>query len=127
MPPDPERVAETRSWLGKAAEDLRAAEFELEADPPLFGDVLFHAQQAFEKVMKAHLVWYDVRFRKTHDLSELGRQCASVDASLGPLCHEAIGLTVYAWIYRYPGTPSRRLETTRWKPCGSPGTCSKEW
>jgi hypothetical protein len=44
MPLDPARVAEIRAWLEKAAEDLRAAEFEMTANPPLFGDVPFHTQ-----------------------------------------------------------------------------------
>ena len=48
MPPDP-RVLETRSWLAKAASDLRAAAHEFRADPPLLDDIVFHAQQAAEK------------------------------------------------------------------------------
>lgn len=72
MPLDPERIAETRGWLVKAAEDLRAADFERRAQPPLSGDIAFHAQQAAEKVMKGFLTWHDHRFRKTHNLVEIG-------------------------------------------------------
>lgn len=53
---DPLRLAEARAWLARAAEDLRAAEFEMTARPPLLGHVLFHAQQLVEKTMKAFLV-----------------------------------------------------------------------
>ena len=35
MQPDPGRMAETREWFVKAALDLRAAEFEFTAQPPL--------------------------------------------------------------------------------------------
>jgi hypothetical protein len=35
MPHDPARVAETKSWFEKAANDLRAADHELTAVPPL--------------------------------------------------------------------------------------------
>lgn len=35
MPLDPERIAEARAWLVKAADDLRAADFERTAEPPL--------------------------------------------------------------------------------------------
>ena len=66
MPLDPERIAETRAWLVKAAEDLRAADFERTAQPPLSSDIVFHAQQTAEKAMKSFLTWHDRPFRKTH-------------------------------------------------------------
>ena len=50
MPHDPARVAETRPWLQKAAEDLRAAAHARSASPPLLGIAAFHCQQAAEKV-----------------------------------------------------------------------------
>ncbi len=49
MPPDAIRVTETRSWIVKAASDLRAAAHEFTAVPPLLDDIVFHAQQAVEK------------------------------------------------------------------------------
>src|SRR5207244_808391 len=73
MPPDPVRIAETKSWLVKAARDLRAADHEWSATPPLRDDIAFHCQQAVEKSLKAFLTWHDVVFRKTHDLIELGQ------------------------------------------------------
>ena len=72
MPPDLRRVAEAKAWLDKAALDLRAAEHERTASPPLTGDMVFHAQQLVEKTLKAFLSWHDQPFRKTHSLVELG-------------------------------------------------------
>lgn len=46
---DPVLVADTKGWLEKAANDLRAAEADLAAVPPLFEDTLFHCQLAVEK------------------------------------------------------------------------------
>jgi hypothetical protein len=46
MPLDPALVRETQGWLRKAAEDLRAADFETQASPTLASDIVFHAQQA---------------------------------------------------------------------------------
>ena len=103
MPLDPARVAEARGWLSRAANDLRGADVDLAARPPLTGDAAFHCQQAVEKALKAFLAWHDVPFRKTHDLAELGQQCVRVDASLEPVCREAELLTPFAWIFRYPG------------------------
>jgi HEPN domain-containing protein len=66
MPLDPAKVAETGAWLSKAVLDLRAAEHERTATPPLTGDMVFHAQQLVEKSLKAFLSWDDRPFRKTH-------------------------------------------------------------
>lgn len=103
MPHDPARVAETRAWLAKAGQDLQVAEHELSVNPPFVEDVLFHCQQAAEKALKAFLVWHDRPLRKTHDLVELGRSCAEIDADLEPVLHRAAPLTEYAWRFRYPG------------------------
>jgi hypothetical protein len=44
MPPDPLLVIETKAWFTKAANDIRAAEHEFTAVPPLLGDIVFHCQ-----------------------------------------------------------------------------------
>jgi len=102
---DPARVADTKSWLTKAEMDCKAAAFDLTAVPPLVADIVFHAQQAAEKALKAYLAWHDTPFGKTHDLSQIGRQCAEIDPSLEPLLVRSARLTVYAWKFRYPGDP----------------------
>jgi HEPN domain-containing protein len=102
---DPMRVAETSAWLIKAVEDLRAAEHEFTAVPPLLGDIVFHCQQAAEKAMKGFLTWHDVPFRKTHSLEEVGEQCLGTDPTLQSLVDRAVPLTDYAWKFRYPGEP----------------------
>ena len=58
MPHDPILMAETRAWLIKAVTDLRAAELDLGASPPLLEDVVFHCQQAAEKALKGFLGWH---------------------------------------------------------------------
>lgn len=103
MPHDPERIAEVRSWFQKASEDLRAAAFELTAEPPLTADIVFHSQQAVEKAIKGFLSWHDRPFRKTHNLVELGEAATTVDPALEASLRRAAPLTEYAWRYRYPG------------------------
>jgi len=107
MPLDPVRVEEVRGWLTKAATDLRAADHDRTASPPLLEDVVFHAQQAVEKALKAFLSWHDRPFRKTHDLGELGQACLEIDATLSDLVRDAAPLTEYAWKFRYPGEPDQ--------------------
>jgi HEPN domain-containing protein len=100
---DPVRVEDTRAWLTKVADDLRGAEIDLAATPPLLGDVVFHCQQAAEKALKAYLTWHDEPFRRTHDIEEIGDQCVAIDATLRPLVDRAPALSDYAWQFRYPG------------------------
>jgi len=66
---------------------------------------VFHSQQAAEKAAKAFLAFSDVPFRKTHDLNELGRQCAELNPSLTPVFREASDLTDYAVVFRYLDAP----------------------
>jgi len=106
MPRDPELLAETRAWLLKAATDLRAAEAMHMLNPPLLEAAVFHCQQAVEKALKGFLTWHDVRFRRVHELDELGMQCARVDPSLTTLMERVDDLTKYATMFRYPGASS---------------------
>ena len=105
MPRDPARIADTRAWLGKAATDLRAAAFDLAAEPPVLDDLVFHCQQAVEKAMKGLLSWHDQPFGKTHDLEELGEACLRLDSTLRSRVDQAVPLTEHAWKFRYPGEP----------------------
>jgi HEPN domain-containing protein len=99
----PEKIAEVRSWLKKAADDLRGADIDLAASPPFIEDALFHCQQAAEKAMKGFLTAHDRIFRKTHDLDELARACEAVDSDLKEVLEAARELTVFAWEFCYPG------------------------
>jgi HEPN domain-containing protein len=103
MPHDLVLVADTLGWFRKAEDDLRGAEIDLAADPPLAGDALFHCQQAAEKILRGFLTWKDAPFRKTHDLREIGEQVVKLEPSLASLCNRVEHLTVYAWVFRYPG------------------------
>jgi HEPN domain-containing protein len=106
MAPDEARFDDVRAWLRKAILDLRAAEHEISvAEAGLWADVVFHAQQAAEKTLKAYLAWHDVPFRKTHNLEELGGECVSLDGTLRAIIKRAVPLTEYAWKFRYPGEP----------------------
>ncbi len=107
MQGDDVRVAEVRAWLVRAASDLRAAEHDFAAVPPLLDDAVFHCQQVVEKTFKAYLAWHDRPFRKTHSLEELGEACIPLDNALRTLVDAAVPLTEYAWKFRYPGEVER--------------------
>ena len=46
----PEKLAEVRSWLEKAASDLRGADIDLAASPPFIEDMLFIASRPLRKL-----------------------------------------------------------------------------
>jgi HEPN domain-containing protein len=55
MQPDPQQIADAKSWLGKASNDLCYAAIDLGADPAAPEDSVFHCQHAGEKASKAFL------------------------------------------------------------------------
>jgi HEPN domain-containing protein len=105
MPHDPALVSETRDWLTKASEDLEVADRSLTGGSlPLPSPAAFHAQQAAEKAQKAFLTWHNRNFLKTHDLGELGAECATIDPTLRSLCSSVALVSAYAVAPRYPGS-----------------------
>ncbi|WP_447972362.1 HEPN domain-containing protein [Nitrospira sp. Kam-Ns4a] len=106
----PDICREVGEWLARAADDIREADHDLRAQPPLLRGAVFHCQQAAEKALKAFLVARERPFRKTHDLDELGQAAVALDSTLTEVVTAAIDLTPYAWRFRYPGEseePSR--------------------
>ena len=102
MEADQTVAGDTRNWLMKVEVDLRSADVDMAADPPLVEDVAFHCQQAVEKVFKAFLVWHGQPFRKVHILAEIGSQCIEIDPSLLLIVERVKGMSDYAWKFRYP-------------------------
>lgn len=65
--------------------------------------VVFHAQQAVEKYLKAYLVWEQIEFPKTHDIAALLNLVGHGRKDLAQALADAIDLTPYGVEYRYPG------------------------
>jgi HEPN domain-containing protein len=102
MTPDELLRKEAAKWLWQAAKDRNAAQVLVEPEP---SRSVFHSQQAAEKAAKAFLTFHQIPFRKTHDLADLGSQCASVDPSLERMLREVADLTDYASAFRSPDAP----------------------
>ncbi len=60
---------ETKKWLEYADENLKSAKVLL--DNKLFNACLQNAQQAVEKMLKAVLLEFSTKFKKTHSTNEL--------------------------------------------------------
>jgi HEPN domain-containing protein len=74
-----------RQWLDKAEADLGVAVQLIAANTPYRAIVAFHCQQAVEKFLKAFLVGREVEFSKTHNIEELLRLVAKVNAGMARL------------------------------------------
>ncbi len=91
-----------RQWIEKAEHDLINAHHTMtlrEGCP--YDTVCFHAQQCAEKYVKAILIFRQVEFPRTHDLSELTRL---VDVAFADsIAVECQLLNVFSVSARYPG------------------------
>ena len=65
---------ETKKWLEYADENLASAKVLL--DNQLFNPCLQNAQQAVEKMLKAALVEFSIKFKKTHSINQLAMMLA---------------------------------------------------
>jgi len=93
-----------RSWIKKADNDLKTAELVLAAYDEIipYDTVCFHCQQAVEKYLKAFLVYKDISYPQSHNLSDLVMKCLQADKSFSSIQRDAETLTPYAVEIRYP-------------------------
>ena len=90
-------------WLSIADTDLLVAQQSLNLESDVkYRMVGFHAQQCAEEYLKGYLVYHDVDFPYTHNISSLLELCAKHGDWTTELEY-AEKLTVYATTLRYPG------------------------
>jgi HEPN domain-containing protein len=91
-----------RSWLTKAASDLKSARLLGLAEEAPLDTAIYHCQQTAEKSVKAFLVSRGVAPERTHDVRKLTLRASSFEARFNDLIDFAAVLTPYAWAFRYP-------------------------
>ena len=91
-----------RSWLTKAASDLRSARVLGSADDAPLDTAIYHCQQTAEKAVKAFLVSKEISPEKTHDIRKLTLEAAVHEPRFNEVMNMAVALTPYAWEFRYP-------------------------
>jgi len=77
----------------------------LNASMPSYDLVGFHAQQAAEKALKALLIRHQVKFGKTHNMTELLQLAEPIAPGIRQQLTDATALTPFAVDVRYPGEP----------------------
>jgi len=85
---DDPRKALLRSWLTKAASDLRGTRILGSADDAPLDTAIFHCQQTAEKAVKAFLVSKELSPEKTHDIRRLTLAAADHE----PRFHELLDM-----------------------------------
>ena len=96
---------EPQAWLEQADEHLAAARNALTASLALPGAAAFHAQQAAEKALKAHLASREEVPLAARDLPELLRLCRQLDEEFGLLENAIATLQPYYARYLRSGPP----------------------
>ena len=96
-------LSKVMGWLGYAEDDLRLAKNTLKTmgDKCPYHLVAYHAQQSAEKCLKAFLIFHNIDFPYTHDISRLLELCAK-KANWTQDIQDAEELTLYAITARYP-------------------------
>lgn len=95
--------SEASAWLEKADHDLLAVDVISAASDPPWDIVVFHAQQAAEKLLKALLVSHGHQPPKVHDLMRLLTLCVPYGAELAQFADDCAFLSPLAVRSRYPG------------------------
>ncbi|MHB1679484.1 MAG: HEPN domain-containing protein [bacterium] len=86
----------------KAENDLISAKVLFESGKTTSDVICFHCQQAVEKCLKAYLAYNNKEILKTHDISDILKDCEQIDtdfAKIGEI--KADKLTYYAVNTRY--------------------------
>jgi HEPN domain-containing protein len=101
-----------RSWLTKAASDLKSARVPGLVEEPPLDTAIYHRQQTAEKAVKAFLVSRGVPPEKTHDVRKPTVQASKLEARFHEFIGSAAVLTPYAWEFRYPDDLAETYPTT---------------
>ena len=91
-----------RSWLTKAASDLRSARLLGAAEEAPLDTAIYHCQQGAEKAVKAFLIHHGQPYEKTHDIEVLLDFACEINSKFSALADAADALTPYATRFRYP-------------------------
>ena len=98
-----DRPVNVTAWIRKAEQNLAAVALLIPSDDAPWDIVVFHAQQAAEKFLKAFLVSREQQPPKVHDLPRLLKLCVAFAPDLARFADECAFLSPLAVLSRYPG------------------------
>jgi len=89
------------NWLKRAKSNLVRAKIKKLPDV-YWEDLCYDAQQAYEKSLKALLIFNEIKFRFVHDIGELINTLGKNQVSIPGEIKESVILSEYAVETRYP-------------------------
>lgn len=92
-----------KDWIDKADHYLGSARLIYLHNPEYFDTIAFHCQQAAEKYLKTILVYHDLEFRRSHNLTYLLDILSHKIEIEEELYDKAIFLNGFGIQIRYPG------------------------
>jgi HEPN domain-containing protein len=97
-----DKLTQVLKWIEFADEDLRVAEIisSLSSNIP-YRNIAYHSQQCAEKYLKAYLLYHNVDFPYTHNISTLIELCLPF-VDLNKQLSKAKELSKFAVAVRYP-------------------------
>lgn len=90
-------------WRAKAEADFRSMNWEMQARTINYNDVVFHAQQCIEKLMKGVLAARRVPIEKTHELIVLAHLVRTTHSAWTCDPADLAAVQPGAVLLRYPG------------------------
>lgn len=90
-------------WLRYADGDLMVAQREISYEAPIYHTICFLCQGAAEKFLKAYLIAQGWPLKKTHDITDLLKDCMAYDPAFDVLLPYGAILNEYITAGRYPG------------------------
>ncbi len=93
-----------RLWIEKADHDLGTAQITFIYIPKFHDTITFHCQQAVEKYLKSYLLFLNIPFKRTHELTYLLGLISKKENVTSEIYDKAAELEDFAIEIRYPDT-----------------------
>ena len=75
---DEEKKAEWEVWIKRAISDYNSAKKLVDGDEKHLDTVVYHCQQAVEKILKSFFIYKGIQFEKVHSIVCLVNKCAKI-------------------------------------------------
>ena len=97
-----EKIDEVKEWIYQADRDLGSSKVIYCNMPKYFETIAFHCQQAVEKYIKGLLIFFDINFKRTHDIVYLIDLLSEKIEIPDVLFSKALSLEGFGVDVRYP-------------------------
>jgi len=98
------KIETIKAWIEKGDHDLGTAQITYLHIPKYRDTIAFHCQQAGEKYLKSYLIFLEIPFRRTHDLTFILGLISQKDTVTKETYDKAAELENFAVEIRYPDT-----------------------